>query len=82
MYLSISLRILKSGIPIGIPSFLASAERDITHPSLLESTTSGESARSGLKTFSQEAKKLLQSISPIILLLMVALIRLIKIAVI
>lgn len=40
-----------------------------THPSLLESTTTGFPIKSGLKSLSQETKKLLQSMSPMYFIL-------------
>ena len=46
---------------MGMPSALASLERDTTHPSLPESTTTGRPSKSGRKTRSHETKKLLQS---------------------
>ena len=46
---------------MGIPRALASLEREITQPSLLESTTTGLLRNDGSKTRSQETKKLLQS---------------------
>lgn len=52
---------------MGIPKALTSAERDITQPSLLDNTITGWQLRSGLNTFSQDTKKLLQSAKPIIL---------------
>ena len=55
--------ILKKGAPILIPRALASLLRAIAQPSLLESTMMGFPCRSGLKTLSQETKKLLQSAS-------------------
>ena len=48
------------GVPIATSGF-ASADLAITHPSLFERTTKGFSAQSGRNTFSQEAKKELQS---------------------
>ena len=47
---------------MGIPSALASLERETTQPSLLDRTTTGFFLSFGLKTCSQETKKLLQSI--------------------
>lgn len=52
---------LKSGLPMGIPSAFASFERDTTQPSLLDNTIAGLFLSLGLKTRSQETKKLLQS---------------------
>lgn len=43
-----------------------SFERAITHPSLLDKTTTGLFSKSGLKSRSQETKKLLQSSTPIL----------------
>lgn len=43
---------LKPGKPIGMPNFLASLQRAITQPSLLDRTTTGLSRKSGLKHFS------------------------------
>lgn len=57
---------LKRGIPIGMSRALASFERETMHPSLFERTTTGLVLRSGLKTRSHETKKLLQSITAII----------------
>ena len=61
MYFLISLSILNTGDPIAMPRALVSYERDTTTPSLLESTATGLLDRSGLKIFSQDTKKLLQS---------------------
>jgi hypothetical protein len=46
---------LEPGVPIFIPSRLASALRAITQPSLLLRTTTGFPRKSGLKTLSQLA---------------------------
>ena len=46
---------------MGIPMSFISFERATTHPSLLESTTTGRPFKSGLNSLSQETKKLLQS---------------------
>lgn len=46
---------------MGIPKAFASFDRAITQPSLLESTMTGLSTIEGLKTLSQDTKKLLQS---------------------
>jgi hypothetical protein len=40
---------------MGMPSALASAEREMTQPSLLESTTTGRALSPGRKSRSQEA---------------------------
>jgi hypothetical protein len=45
---------LKSGTPIPMPSAFASREREMTHPSLFESTTTGLPVRAASKTRSQE----------------------------
>ncbi len=49
-----------------MPSVLASFEREMTQPSLLDSTTTGRPSRSGRNNRSHETKKLLQSHSPYI----------------
>ncbi len=46
---------------MGIPSALASYERETTQPSLLERTTTGRFLRPGANTRSQDTKKLSQS---------------------
>lgn len=56
---------LNQGSPIRIPSLFASSLREITQPSLLDSTTIGLPSRSGRNTRSHETKKLLQSTSAI-----------------
>jgi len=48
-------RYSKATAPIGIPNCLASFERAITQPSLLDNTTTGLPTKDGLKTRSQEA---------------------------
>src|ERR1700677_2815310 len=58
-----SWRYWKAGAPIGIPSNLASLDRDTTQPSLLLSITIGWLCRSGRNRRSQLTKKLSQSIS-------------------
>jgi hypothetical protein len=45
----------KMGWPILMPKALASLDREMMHPSLLESTTTGLCSREGLKTRSHEA---------------------------
>jgi hypothetical protein len=50
-----NLSISKAGIPIRMPSFFASEERAMTHPSLLDNTTTGLLRKEGLNTLSQEA---------------------------
>ena len=54
-------RILNRGSPILMPRALASSLRATAQPSLLDSTMTGFPYRSGRKTRSHEAKKLLQS---------------------
>ena len=48
-------RYLNAGAPICIPNALASLERAITQPSLLDNTTTGLLRIMGLNTLSQEA---------------------------
>ena len=52
---------LKNGVPILMPIALLSLLRATTHPSLLDSTTTGRPSNSGWKALSQDTKKLLQS---------------------
>ena len=56
-------RTWKTGAPILMPRAFASFDLAMMHPSLFDRTTRGRLSRSGLKTFSQEAKKLSQSTS-------------------
>jgi hypothetical protein len=51
----------KNGSPIGMPIALASSEREMTHPSFDDRTTTGLPRRSGRQSLSHETKKLLQS---------------------
>ena len=60
---------LSNGAPIGIPRDLASLDREMTQPSLLDSTTTGFPHKLGSSTCSHDTKKLLASISAIIRML-------------
>ncbi len=51
---AISPRSVKAGAPILMPSVLASAERAMAHPSLLDSTSTGTPSSRRSKTRSHE----------------------------
>lgn len=51
----VAAELVKAGLPMGMPAALALAQRAMTQPSLLESTTTGRLARDGANAFSHEA---------------------------
>ena len=65
MPLGCSFFAINKGSPILTPNFLASREREITHPSLLEITETGFPFNSGLTFCSQQTKNESQSTNAI-----------------